>query len=207
MLPIGSGRRWWLNQATHSRILHSTALQDFHGPSRWLTSVLNSPIPGGLGQRDRSARLNLRQGASLGTWRQKGARVQAIGPSRGGQTAKVRALTDVFGRPAVVHVTPGNVANVTTAPDVLKRLLAARGCDANGLRRDLNARGTNPAIPSTRSRKRPIPHDKRRYRDRWRIEAACCRLKDFRPVATCYDKLACNFAFPVALAAILAFWC
>jgi transposase len=62
-------------------------------------------------------------------------------------------------------------------------------------------------IPSTRSRKRPIPHDARRYRDRWRIEAAFCRLKDFRRVATRYDKLAVNFASAVALAAVIAFWC
>jgi len=43
--------------------------------------------------------------------------------------------------------------------------------------------------------------------DRWRIEAAFCRLKDFRRVATRYDKLAANFASAVALAAVIAFWC
>jgi transposase len=46
----------------------------------------------------------------------------------------------------------------------------------------------------------------RRYRDRWRIEAAFCRLKDFRRVATRYDKLAINFLSAVVLAAIIAFW-
>ena len=44
------------------------------------------------------------------------------------------------------------------------------------------------------------------YRDRWRIEAAFCRLKDFRRVATRYDKLAANIASAVALAAVVAFW-
>ena len=43
-------------------------------------------------------------------------------------------------------------------------------------------------------------------RDRWRIEAAFCRLKDFRRVATRYDKLAANFGSAVALASIVAFW-
>ena len=57
-----------------------------------------------------------------------------------------------------------------------------------------------------RSRKRPIPHDERRYRDRWRIEAAFCRLEDFRRVAARYDELAANFTSAVALAAIIAFW-
>ncbi len=169
---------------------------------------------GGLGDRDGGAGLDLRQGAPLGARRQRGAKAQAIGPSRGGQTTKVHVLTDVLGRPAVVHLTPGNASDVKTAPEVLaaapgrfKRLIADRGYDANHLRRDLKAKRTTPVIPGTRSRKRPIRHDRRRYRDRWRIEAAFCRLKDFRRVATRYDKLASNFASAVALAAVIAFWC
>jgi transposase len=96
---------------------------------------------------------------------------------------------------------------LAAAPGRVKRLIADRGYDANHLRRDLKAGRTLPVIPSTRSRKRPIPHDVRRYRDRWRIEAAFCRRKDFRRVATRYDKLAANFASAVALAAVVAFWC
>ena len=65
---------------------------------------------------------------------------------------------------------------------------------------------TIPIIPGRRSRKRLIRHNERRYRDRWRIEAAFCRLKDFRRVATRYDKLALNFLSAVILAAIIAFW-
>ena len=96
---------------------------------------------------------------------------------------------------------------LAAAPGRLKRLIADRGYDANHLRRDLREAGTIPIIPGTCSRKRPIRHDKRRYKDRWRIEAAFCRLKDFRRVATRYDKLAANFASAVALAAVLTFWC
>lgn len=96
---------------------------------------------------------------------------------------------------------------IGAAPGRIKRLIADRGYDANHLRDDLKAAGTKPVIPGTRSRKRPIHYDQRRYRDRWRIEAAFCRLKDFRRVATRYDKLAANFASAIALAAIIAFWC
>ena len=120
----------------------------------------------------------------------------------------------MIGRPAVIHLTPGNSSDVTAAPDVLaqapgrmRRLLADRGYDADHLRRRLRTNGTTPVIPGRRSRKRPIQHDKRRYRDRWRIEASIGRLKDFRRVATRYDKLARNYASAVALAAIIAFWC
>ncbi len=62
-------------------------------------------------------------------------------------------------------------------------------------------------IPGTRARKRKVRHDRRRYRERWRIEATINRLKDFRRIATRYDKLARNYASALALAAVLAFWC
>lgn len=144
----------------------------------------------------------------------KGGRAQAIGPSRGGQTTKVHVLADVLGRPAVVHLTAGNVSDVKTAPEVLaaapgrlKRLIADKGYDADPLRRDLKAAGITPIIPGRVSRKRSIPHDRRRYRDRWRIEAVFCRLKDFRRISIRYDKLAANFASAVALVAVIAFWC
>ena len=81
-----------------------------------------------------------------------------------------------------------------------RRLTADKGYHADALRRDLRAAGTMPIIPGRRKRKRAIGHDRSRYKDRWRIEAAFCRLKDFRRVATRYDKLAANFASAVALA-------
>ena len=40
----------------------------------------------------------------------------------------------------------------------------------------------------------------------WLIENAFCRMKDFRRVATRYDKLAANFLSGVALATAFAFW-
>ena len=89
----------------------------------------------------------------------------------------------------------------------MRRLLADCGYDADALRAALRSGGTTPIISGQRCRKRPICHAKRRYRDRWRIEAIMCRLKDFRRVDTRYDKLATNFASAVALAAVVAFWC
>ena len=88
----------------------------------------------------------------------------------------------------------------------MKRLIADRGYDANRLRQALKAKDTIPVIPGRRNRKRPIQYDERRYRDRWRVEAMFCRLKDFRRVATRYDKLARNYLSAVHLAAAIAFW-
>lgn len=78
--------------------------------------------------------------------------------------------------------------------------------DANRFRATLKEAETTPVIPGRFNRKRPVQHDRHRYRDRWRIEAVFCRLKDFRRVATRYDKLATNFLSAVALAAAVAFW-
>ena len=183
-------------------------------PPRLLARHAGGPGGSGLGGRDRRSGLNLHQGAPLGARRQGGAKAQAIGVSRGGQTTKVHIITDVLGRPAVVHLTPGNASDVTAAPAViaaapgrLRRLLADRGFDSDAFRYNLRSAGTTPVIPGRRNRKQPIRYDGDRYKDRWRIEAAFCRLKDFRRIATRYDKLAANFASAVALATIIAFWC
>ncbi|WP_414711351.1 IS5 family transposase [Sphingomonas sp. UBA978] len=142
----------------------------------------------------------------------KGRSSQAIGRSRGGWTTKVHALTDVIGRPYALMLTPGNVSDIKAAPALLERaghmryLLGDKGYDADRLRRSLRDAGAVPVIPGRRNRKRIIRYDKDRYRGRHLIENAFCRLKDFRRVATRYDKLAANFLSGVALATALAFW-
>ncbi len=89
----------------------------------------------------------------------------------------------MIGRPGVIHLTPGNASDVKTAPAVLarapgrvRRLIADKGYDADWLRQDLREQGISMVIPGTRARKRKIRFDKRRYRDRWRVEAVFCRL-------------------------------
>ena len=110
-------------------------------------------------------------------------KVQAIGPSRGGQTTMIHALTDVLGRPGVLLLTPGTASDVTTAPAVLaeapgriRRLAADKGYDADWLRADLRAQGITSVVPGKRGRKRRIRQDKQRYRERWHIEATFNRL-------------------------------
>lgn len=96
---------------------------------------------------------------------------------------------------------------IDAVPGRMKRLIADRGYDADALRGTLRATGTTPIILGRRTRKKPVRHDRTRYKSRCRIEVAFCRLKDFRRVATLYDKLAANFASAIALAAVIAFWC
>ena len=174
-------------------------------------------IAGGLGgARDGRgfgiSRQHIRKGSTLRTGRKRGAQAQAIGVSRGGQTTKIHAVCDLLGRPVALALTPGNRSDVRAAEALIdatrrfKKLVADRGYDFDRFRRSLRQGGTKPVIPGRIHRKRKIKHDKRRYRDRWRIEAAFCRLKDFRRIATRYDKLATNFLSTFALAAVVAFW-
>jgi hypothetical protein len=74
------------------------------------------------------------------------------------------------------------------------------------LREALDERGTKPVIPNRCNRKQPFSFNKRLYKLRWRIENAFNRLKDFRRIATRYDKLAQNYLASVCLAAALV-WC
>lgn len=89
------------------------------------------------------------------------------------------------------------------APDRIRRLSADKGNDADWLRTELPRKGNRPVVPGNRR----IRHDRPRYRERWRIEAALNCLEDFRRMATRYDKLARNKASALALIAVVAFWC
>ena len=97
---------------------------------------------------------------------------------------------------------PVLLAGLTNA----RYVLADKGYDDNALRKMLRSVSIVPVIPGRRNRKRAIAYDKQRYRDRHLIENAFCRIKDFRRVATRYDKLARNFLSTVALATLVAFW-
>ena len=71
-----------------------------------------------------------------------------------------------------------------------KRMLGDKAYDSAELREELDERGTKPVIPNRCNRKQPFSFSKRLYKLRWRIESAFNRLKDFRRIATRYDRLA-----------------
>jgi transposase len=158
------------------------------------------------------ARFDLGQGASLGCRWKRGEANQAVGRSRGGRTTKIHALTDPLCRPVAFLLTPGQASDIATAPDVLAlatamaALLADKAYDGDELRADIAARGAIAVIPNKSNRKNPFPFDPKAYRDRNVVERMFCRLKDFRRLATRYDKLARNFLATVILAALVAYW-
>jgi transposase len=82
-------------------------------------------------------------------------------------------------------------------------LLADRGYDADWFRAALQEKGIKPCILGRKSRNEPIKYEKRRYRRRNRIEIS--RLKDWRRVATRYDRCPTAFFSVIALAATVIF--
>jgi len=144
--------------------------------------------------------------------RKRGAKNQAIGLSRGGQTTKIHALSDTLGRPIVLKVTAGNVSDITMAEALLaevddcRYVLADKGYDSDKEPSVIRDKGAKPVIPGRKSRKRKIRFDKTRSKSRWMVEAVFGRLKDFRRVATRYDKLARNYMSSLIIATIVAYW-
>ena len=162
---------------------------------------------GGIVHRQHS-----RQGTSFGSWLKKGEYAEAIGRSRGGRTSKIHALADDQGRPVAFSLTPGNVADITMAIPLLeavarpKRLLADKAYDADSLRDWLTKRRIKAVIPSTASRRTPYPIDRTAYRRRNVIERLFCKLKNWRRIATRYDRYAQNYLSGLALAALIIEW-
>ncbi len=87
-----------------------------------------------------------------------------------------------------------------------KRLLADKAYDADSLRNWLRQRKIKAVIPSTATRRTPYPLDKKAYRGRNVIERLFCKLKNWRRIATRYDRLAQNYLSGLALAAVICEW-
>jgi transposase len=85
-------------------------------------------------------------------------------------------------------------------------LLADRGYDADCFRNGLIEMGISPCIPSRAGRKVTIPHDAKLYRQRHKIENMFARLKDWRRIATRYDRCPILFLSACALAATVIYW-
>lgn len=85
-------------------------------------------------------------------------------------------------------------------------MLGDKAYDSAELRGWLKLRGSKPVIPNKSNRKQPFSFDRASYKQRHRIENAFCRLKDFRRIATRYDRLARNFLASVCLVAAIVWW-
>src|SRR4029077_4619534 len=150
--------------------------------------------------------------ARYGRRRKRGASEQAIGVTKGGRNSKLHALVDKLCRPWVIILTPGNVADCTVGPQCvsliasIKKLLGDKAYDSDPFRKSLRQDGITPVIPGRANRKKRIRHDEEAYKGRTAVDRCYCRLKDFRRIATRYDKFAINFFSSVCLVAAVVYW-
>jgi transposase len=125
---------------------------------------------------------------------------------------KLHAVTDSVGRPIRLFITAGQVSDYIGARAMcgslpaVDWLIADRGYDADWFREALRDKGIRPCIPGRTSRGKAVRYDKRRYKRRNRIEIMFGRLKDWRRIATRYDRCPKVFLSAIALAAAVIFW-
>jgi len=116
-------------------------------------------------------------------------------------------MVDALGNPLSFFLTGGQVHDLEGADALLPHMkadtvLGDKAFDADErVIEPLLAAGKTPVIPPRRSRKTRRNFDKEMYKARHLIENFVCKLKQFRAIATRYDKTARNFLAGIHLAA------
>ncbi len=88
-----------------------------------------------------------------------------------------------------------------------RRLVGDKGYTGRPVRRLLRQRGIGAVIPRfTTERKQGVRFDRTAYRKRNVVERTINRLKQYRGIATRYDKLATTFNAGITIVALVLFW-
>ena len=137
----------------------------------------------------------------------KNSKGEAIGRSAGGLSTKIHALCDALGNPTAFHLTEGQVHDLEGADVLLEdlcaeALLADKAYDAEErVVNKLAKKNCVAVIPSKSNRLEKREYDKALYKARHLIENFFAKLKQYRAIATRYDKTARNFLGGIYLAA------
>ena len=122
-------------------------------------------------------------------------------------STKIHATVDALGNPTSFYLTPGQAHDLEGADALLPAVeagivIADKAYDADErVIAPLAAVGKSAVIPPKGGRKSQRAYDKHLYYARHLIENFFCRLKQFRAIATRYDKTARNFLAAIYLAA------
>jgi len=124
-------------------------------------------------------------------------------------STKIHAIVDALGNPTAFFLTPGQAHDLEGADALLPQmqaetLLADKAFDADQrVIEPLRAAGKKLVIPPKSNRKIPRAFDREMYKARHLIENFFCKLKQYRAIATRYDKTARNFLAAIHLAAAI----
>jgi len=122
-------------------------------------------------------------------------------------STKIHTLVDALGNPLAFFLTSGKAHDLEGADALLPQmrantLLADKAFDADQrVIEPLHAAGKTAVIPPRSNRKIQRSYDKAAYKARHLIENFYCKLKQYRAIATRYDKTARNFLAAIHLAA------
>ncbi|MFB7391735.1 IS5 family transposase [Streptomyces sp. NPDC056191] len=209
--------RRWAKDGTFERMLREAqARADAAGEVNWLVSVDSTIV------RAHQHAAGARKG---------GRRSPGLERSRGGLTSKIHLACDALGRPLAFTVTGGNTNDCTQFTDVMvairvprigpgrprvrpAHVLGDKGYSSKAIRTWLRRRGIAHTIPEradqvrNRLRRgslggRPPTFDKELYKRRNIVERCFNRLKQWRGIATRYDKTAESYQAAVTLASLL----
>ncbi|WP_449341172.1 IS5 family transposase [Streptomyces canarius] len=209
-------RRWALDGTFERMLQAAQARADAAGEIDWLVSVDSTVV------RAHQHAAGARKG---------GRRSPALGRSRGGLTSKIHLACDAFGRPLAFVLTGGNTNDCTQFTTVMEAIrvprmgpgrprvrpthvLGDKGYSSRAIRTWLRRRGISHTIPEradqirNRLRRgsrggRPPAFDKQLYKQRNVVERCFNRLKQWRGIATRYDKTAESYQAAITLASLL----
>ena len=127
-----------------------------------------------------------------------GQKNEAVGRSCGGLSTKVHCKIDALGYPLRIIISRGEESDINYAKDLVNNesceyLLGDRGYDSDDFRSFLENKNITPVIPGRSNRLKEVIYDKYIYQERNMIERFFNRMKNFRRLATRYDKQACVY--------------
>ena len=133
---------------------------------------------------------------------------QALGRSRGGFGTKVHVSCNGLGQPVEIVLTAGQASDIGQEEILLadhspEAVVADLGYDKRAFVAKIERRGAEAVIPTQKNRAAPRKIDRHVYRERNVVERFWAHAKQFRRVATRYEKKAANFLAFVQIAAMM----
>jgi transposase len=131
-----------------------------------------------------------------------------LGRSRGGFSTKIHIAVDGLGNPVEFVLTAGQAADVTQAEPLIQSnkadaYILDKAYDSDAVVAAAKRRGGEAVIPSKKNRKVPRDYDKHLSKERKKVEWFINLIKQYRRVATRYEKTARNFLGFVHVASIM----
>jgi transposase len=198
--------RWRRSDVWHRVLEALQALADAEERVGWELHFLDSTV----------VRAHQHAAGARKAGREPGAEDEALGRSRGGFTIHVRC--EGYGKPVPVTLTGGQVHDSQPVTALIDRgairrigrgrrrptkLVGDKAYSSRSIRLALRKRGITPVIPTKANERRQPDFDREAYRQRNIIERLINRLKNFRRIATRYEKRAANYLAMITLGAIL----